>query len=53
MKNLLHSCAKVHEPIDLSFGLVNGIGSGIGVLDGVHVPQKLEVSGGFRPLSLE
>jgi len=24
--NLLHSCAEVHEPIELSFGLVSGMG---------------------------
>ena len=28
------SCAKVREPIELSFGVVNGVGLGIRVLDG-------------------
>jgi len=28
--------------IELSFGVVSGVGSGIHVLDGVHVPQKEE-----------
>jgi len=37
---LLHSCAEVREPIKLSFGVVSGVGPGIYVLDGVHVPQK-------------
>ena len=27
-------CAKVHEPIELPFGVVNGVGPGTGVLDG-------------------
>jgi len=30
----------VREPIELSFGAVSGVGPGIHVLDGVHVPQK-------------
>jgi len=33
----LRSYAKVREPIELSFGVVNGLGRGTGVLDGVHV----------------
>ena len=33
----LHSCAKVHEPIELSFGVVSGVSRGMGVLDGVHI----------------
>jgi len=34
MGTLWHSCAKVREPIELSFGMMSGIRSGIGVLDG-------------------
>jgi len=45
MGTLLHSCVEVHEPIKQLFGVVSGIGRGIGVLDGVHVPQG---KGGFR-----
>ena len=30
---LLHSCVEVHKPIELSFGVVSGVGPGIGVLD--------------------
>ena len=37
--NLLHSCAEVHEPVKLSFGVVSGVGPGIHVLHGVHVAQ--------------
>ena len=36
---LLRSCAEVHEPIALSFGVVSGLGPDIDVLDGVHVPR--------------
>jgi len=42
MGNLLRSCAEVREPIELSFGVVSGVGPGIHVLDGVHVSQKEE-----------
>jgi len=28
-----------HTAIELSFGVVSGVGPGIHVLDGVHVPQ--------------
>ena len=34
MRTLLHSCVKVHELIELSFGVVCGIGGGMGILDG-------------------
>jgi len=33
MGTLLRNCAKVHEPIELLFGVVNGVGRGMGVLD--------------------
>jgi len=42
--NLLHSCAKVHEAIELPFGEVSGVGSGIGVLVGSRSPM-----GDFSP----
>jgi len=32
--NLLHTCAEVHEPVKLSFGVVSGVGPGIDVLRG-------------------
>jgi len=32
----------------MPFGVVSGVGRGIGVLDGVHVPQEGEVSGVSR-----
>ena len=38
MGTLLHSCAKVHEPIKLSFAVMSGVGRGMGVLDGIHIP---------------
>jgi len=31
---LLHRCVEVHIAIELSFGVVGGVGSGIHVLDG-------------------
>ena len=42
-----YSCAEVREPIELSFGLVSGVGLGICVVDGVHVPQR---EGRFREI---
>jgi len=45
MGNLWRCCAKVREPIELSFGVVSGIGSGIGVLDGG--PRAPNVREGF------
>jgi len=39
MGNLWRNCAKVCDPVELSFGMVSAVGPGIGVLDGVHVPQ--------------
>ena len=47
MGTLLHSCAKVHEPIELSFWMVSGVGRGTGVLDGVYVPKEEGRFGGF------
>ena len=40
MGNLLHSCAKVCEPIELSFGMVSGVSLGIGVLDGIQCAPR-------------
>jgi len=40
MGTLLRSCAEVHEPIELSFGVVSGVGQGIHVLDGFTCPKK-------------
>jgi len=37
MGTLLRSCAEVHTVIELSFGMVSGVG--VDVLDWVHVPQ--------------
>jgi len=34
MRTLLRSCAEVREPIELSFGVVSGVGLGILLLDG-------------------
>jgi len=44
MDNLLHSCVEVHEPIELSFGVVSGVGPGIGVLGGLMCCKGI---GGF------
>ena len=42
MVTLLRSCAKVHEVIELPFGAVSGVISGISVSDRVHMPQGTE-----------
>jgi len=47
MGTLLHSCVKFCEEIKLSFGVVSGVGPGIGVLDGVHIPRVKEKFWGF------
>jgi len=39
MGPLLCSCVEVREPIELSFGMVNGVGPGINVQNGVDVAQ--------------
>ena len=57
MGTLLHSCAKVCEAIELLFGVVSGVGPSIGVLDGVHIPQKEGevlgvLGGGFLSIAL-
>jgi len=40
MGTLLHSYAKVREPIKLSFGVVSAVCPDNGVLDGVNVLQE-------------
>jgi len=46
------SYVEVREPIELSFGVVSGVGPSIDVLDGVHVTQgEAAVSGFFGPLA--
>jgi len=47
MGPLLHSCAEVRAAIELSFGVVSGVGPGIHELDGVHVSQKEGAVWGF------
>ena len=35
----MRNCAEVREPIELSVGTVSEVGGGMGVLDGVYVPE--------------
>ena len=49
MRILLHSCVKMRELIELSFGLVSGADLGIYVLDGIQVPRGRGSFGVFRP----
>jgi len=43
MGTLLCSCAGVREPIELSLGVVSGVGQGMGVLDeGPRAPRRKE-----------
>ena len=47
-------CVKVLEAIKLAFWVVSGVGPGIGVLDGVYIPQgKGEVWNGLMVLWFE
>jgi len=39
MRTLLRRCVEMRRAIELSFGVVSGVGTGIHALDGVHVPQ--------------
>jgi len=39
MGTLLRSCAKVREPMELSFEVVSGVGHTMGELEEVHMPQ--------------
>jgi len=57
MGTLLHSCAEVREPIELSSGVVSVVSPGIYVLDGGDLLQKegervREVSGIFSPVNV-
>jgi len=45
----LHSCVEVHEPIELSFGVVSGVGRGIDVWNGVQLAQGKGWFLGFLP----
>jgi len=50
MGTLLHSRVKVCEPIELSFGVVSGVGIAIRVLDGFMCPKGKDwLLGIFRP----
>ena len=40
MGPLLRNCVEVSKEIELLFGVVSEVGSGIDVLDGVHMPQR-------------
>ena len=45
---MLHNCVEVHEPIELLFVVVSGVGRGMGVLDRIQVAQgEGAVSGVF------
>ena len=51
MGTLLHSCVEVHEKIELSFGLLSGVGGEMGVLDGgSHAPTGKERFQSFCPI---
>jgi len=46
MGTLQRTCAKVHEPSELQFGVVHGVSRGIAVLDGG--PRRAVGREGFR-----
>jgi len=51
MASLLRSCVKVREPIELSFGLVNGMGPGIDVWNGSpRGSREGWILGSFAPI---
>jgi len=50
MRTSLHSCLEVRAAIELSFGIVNGLGSGIHVLDGG--PRASRGRGCFGPFGI-
>jgi len=53
METLLHSCANVCEPIELSFRVLNGVDLGTCVLDGrPGAPRGRAVLGDFCPVGL-
>jgi len=46
-------CTKVHQSIEMLFGVVSAVSEGMGVLDGVHVFQgEEEVCGLFALIAL-
>ena len=47
MGTLRYNCAKVRELSDLRFGVVNGVGRGIGVLDRGPRPARRRGGCGF------
>ena len=50
---LLCGCVKMHEPIEMQFGVVRGVSRGMGVLVGANVPQgEEEVLGFFDSICL-
>ena len=50
MGTLWRSCAKLHEAIELPFGVVSGVGPGIDVLDrGSRALRGREGFGKFSP----
>ena len=52
METLLRSCAKVCELIELSFGMVSGVSTGIDVLDRGRCARGREASRSFSPFVL-
>jgi len=54
MGTLLCSCVKVREPIELSLGVVSGVGLDICMLDGTPgAPREMGSFGGFSPHRFE
>jgi len=47
---LLRTCVELREPIELSFGVVSGLGSGVHVLDGAHLPREGWILGSFATI---
>jgi len=51
---LLHSCAKMHEPIEMRLGVGSGVSQGIGVLEGgLHASRGRKGFGVFLPCWFE
>jgi len=49
----MRSCAEVHEPIKLLFGMVSGDSQGMGILHGgPYAPREWAVSRFFAPIGL-
>jgi len=46
------NCGKTADLIWISFGVVSGVGRGIGILDGVHMPQGEGEVWGFDRIGL-